>query len=61
MILQHAVEAFWLAVKDLLHQENPADVRHITLQFLTSLVTGQVSILINHSWRIERFVRASGV
>ncbi|CAB4012447.1 tuberin-like, partial [Paramuricea clavata] len=42
---EHAVEALWLAVKDLLQPENPADVRHITLQFLTSLVTGQYGSL----------------
>ncbi|XP_028417406.1 tuberin-like [Dendronephthya gigantea] len=42
---EHAVEALWLAVKDLLPAENPPDIRHVTLQFLTSLVTGQYSNL----------------
>lgn len=32
----------WEAVKDLLNEENTVDIRHVTLQFLTALVTGQV-------------------
>jgi len=39
---QHAVEALWLTIKDLLEEPNSAEVRQLTLEFITALVSGQV-------------------
>lgn len=42
IIIQHAVEAAWLAVEDLLQAHHPLDARHTALQFLTVLISSQV-------------------
>ena len=39
---QHAVEALWLTIKDLLDESNSAEVRQLALEFITVLVSGQV-------------------
>ena len=44
--LQHAIEAAWDAVKDLLNPSNPTEARHLTLQFLTVMISGQVLFLM---------------
>ena len=44
--LQHAIEAAWDAVKDLLNPSNPTEARHLTLQFLTVMISGQVHVLM---------------
>ena len=46
MVLQHAIEAAWDAVKDLLNPSNPTEARHLTLQFLTVMISGQVLVLM---------------
>lgn len=42
---QHAVEALWLTIKDLLEESNPTEVRQLALEFITALVSGQVFFL----------------
>lgn len=55
----HAIEAAWDAVKDLLNPSNPTEARHLTLQFLTVMISGQFnrlgilrahffSVVVNH-------------
>ncbi|PFX22959.1 tuberin-like [Stylophora pistillata] len=55
----HAIEAAWDAVKDLLNPSNPMEARHLTLQFLTVMISGQFgrigilrahffSVVVNH-------------
>ena len=45
LLLQHAVEALWLNIKDLLEETNTAEVRQLTLEFITALVSGQVCVV----------------
>ena len=40
---QHAIEAAWAAVEDLLNPNSPVEARHVTFHFLTVMVSGQVS------------------
>lgn len=44
VLLQHAVEALWLTIKDLLEESKPAEVRQLTLEFIAALVSGQVCV-----------------
>ncbi len=39
---QHAVQAIWQAISDLIDPSQPADVRHATLTFARSMISGQV-------------------
>jgi hypothetical protein len=39
---QHAVEALWKAVSDLLQPERPPEARHAVLTLLKAIVQGQV-------------------
>jgi hypothetical protein len=39
---QHAVEALWKAVSDLLQPERPPEARHAVLALLKAIVQGQV-------------------
>ncbi|XP_015768229.1 PREDICTED: tuberin-like [Acropora digitifera] len=41
----HAIEAAWEAVNDLLEASNPVEARHVTLQFLTVMVFAQLGRL----------------
>lgn len=41
--LQHAVEALWKAVEDLLQPERPPEARHAVLALLKAIVQGQVT------------------
>ena len=43
---QHAIEAAWAAVEDLLNPNSPVEARHVTFHFLTVMVSGQVSHLL---------------
>lgn len=40
---QHAVEAVWKVVADMLQPERPAEARHAVLHLLKSIVQGQVT------------------
>lgn len=40
---QHAVEAIWRVVADMLQPERPAEARHAVLHLLKSIVQGQVN------------------
>lgn len=39
---QHAVEALWKAVEDMLSPEQPPEARHAVLQLLRAIIQGQV-------------------
>lgn len=39
---QHAVEAIWKVVADMLQPERPVEARHAVLHLLKSIVQGQV-------------------
>eukprot|EP00731_Ephydatia_muelleri_P029426 Em0020g1070a len=39
--VQHAVEAVWNTIKDLIHPAQPPNVRHQALTFITALIKGQ--------------------
>ena len=41
---QHAVEALWKAVSDLLQPERPPEARHAVLALLKAIVQGQVRV-----------------
>lgn len=41
----HAIEAAWEAVKDLLESSSPLEARHVTLQFLTVMISAQYNRL----------------
>lgn len=40
--LQHAVEAIWKAVADMLQPDRPAEARHAVLHLLKAIIQGQV-------------------
>lgn len=42
---QHAVEALWKAVSDLLQPERPPEARHAVLALLKAIVQGQVRLV----------------
>ncbi|XP_032221463.2 tuberin-like isoform X2 [Nematostella vectensis] len=51
----HAIEAAWMAVKDLLLPTQPQDARHVTLYFLSVIVTSQydrLKILRAHFFKV---------
>lgn len=39
---QHAVEAVWKSVEDMLSPEQPPEARHAVLQLLRAVIQGQV-------------------
>jgi len=39
---EHAVQAIWLAIKDLIVPSQPTEVRHTALGFTRALISGQV-------------------
>lgn len=41
-VIQHAVEAVWKAVEDLLTPDQPPEARHAVLQLLRAIIQGQV-------------------
>lgn len=41
-VFQHAVEAVWKAVEDMLTPEQPPEARHAVLQLLRAIIQGQV-------------------
>ncbi|XP_052462248.1 tuberin isoform X3 [Carassius gibelio] len=41
---EHAVEAVWKAVEDMMHPEQPAEARHAVLLLLRAIIQGQVHI-----------------
>lgn len=41
-VFQHAVEAVWKAVEDMLSPEQPLEARHAVLQLLRAIIQGQV-------------------
>lgn len=41
-VFQHAVEAVWKAVEDMLTLEQPPEARHAVLQLLRAIIQGQV-------------------
>lgn len=41
-VSQHAVEAVWKSVEDMLAQEQPPEARHAVLQLLRAIIQGQV-------------------
>lgn len=43
-VFQHAVEAVWKAVEDMMHPEQPAEARHAVLLLLRAIIQGQVHI-----------------
>ncbi|KAJ7306100.1 hypothetical protein JRQ81_010466 [Phrynocephalus forsythii] len=52
---EHAVEAIWKAVADMLQPERPAEVRHAVLHLLTAIIQGQgerLGILRAHFFRV---------
>ena len=52
---QHAVQAIWKAVRDLLQPSQPVEVRHTTLGFTQALVSGQyreLGMLRAHFFRV---------
>lgn len=42
VVHQHAVEAVWKAVEDMLTPEQPPEARHAVLQLLRAIIQGQV-------------------
>ncbi len=44
-VFQHAVEAVWKAVEDMMHPEQPPEARHAVLVLLRAIIQGQVHIL----------------
>lgn len=42
LLWQHAVEALWKAVSDLLQPDRPPEARHAVLALLKAIVQGQV-------------------
>uniref|UniRef100_A0A8C6JXR1 Tuberin n=1 Tax=Melopsittacus undulatus TaxID=13146 RepID=A0A8C6JXR1_MELUD len=54
-IEEHAVEAIWKVVADMLHPERPAEARHAVLHLLKSIVQGQgerLGILRAHFFKV---------
>ena len=41
-LFKHAVQAIWLAIKDLIVPSQPTEVRHAALVFTRALISGQV-------------------
>lgn len=44
-VFQHAVEAVWKAVEDMMQPEQPPEARHAVLVLLRAIIQGQVHIL----------------
>lgn len=42
--LQHAVEAIWKAIADMLQPERPLEARHAVLHLLKAIIQGQVRL-----------------
>lgn len=43
-VFQHAVEALWKAVEDMMHPEQPPEAHHAVLVLLRAIIQGQVCI-----------------
>lgn len=44
VVFQHAVEALWKAVEDMLHPDQPPEARHAVLVLLRAIIQGQVQM-----------------
>lgn len=47
-VLQHAVEAVWKSVEDMLSPEQPPEARHAVLQLLRAIIQGQACRIRTH-------------
>ena len=61
LLLKHAVQAIWLAIKDLIAPSHPTEVRHAAFVFTRALISGQVQFLVCRQhvnvWRVCRWRR----